>query len=287
MKTSTAPVFRAGSLQEALSLRSTHPQATVLAGGTDVMVYIESDSLSPTAILDLWPCDELRGVSVEADGAVAIGALTTWTDVALHPSLPAALRDCALTVGALAIQNRGTVGGNIVNASPAGDSLPLWLAMEAVFELGSLRGRRLVPAAAFFRGYKLIDLAPDELLLRVHIPVGAGAGLTYRKVGTRLAQAISKVVLGGRIVLAGGVVVRARVALGSVGPVPLRCRSVETALLGRAIDPGAADFVLDDIRPIDDVRSTADYRARVSRNIVHAWLTSLAGDLASDPGGAR
>jgi CO/xanthine dehydrogenase FAD-binding subunit len=233
------------------------------------MVYLEAGSLTPTTVLDLWGCRELRGVS--HDGRT-LGALTTWTDVARHDALPAALRDCARTVGAAQIQNRGTVGGNIVNASPAGDSLPLWLALDAVFELASVRGVRHVPAADFWQGYKKIALAADELLTRVHLHPHVGDRLHYRKVGTRLAQAISKVVLGARLRVVDGVVTDARVALGSVGPVPLRAHHVEAALVGRPVDPAAASVVLRDIAPIDDIRSTASYRNRVAVNIVRGWL---------------
>src|SRR5688572_28475665 len=123
MKTSTASVLTPRSLGEALALRASNPTAMPLAGGTDVMVYLEAQSIDPPAFLDLWGLPELGGVT-----ATRIGAGATWTQVARCEALPAALRDCARTVGAAQIQNRGTVGGNIVNASPAGDSLPLWLA---------------------------------------------------------------------------------------------------------------------------------------------------------------
>lgn len=274
MLSSAAPVHRAHTLAEALAQRAAHPNATVLAGGTDVMVFLELGSLQPTSVIDLWPCAELRGVS--ADGRT-IGALTTWTDIARHPALPDALRDCARTVGAPQIQNRGTVGGNIANASPAGDSLPIWLATDAVFELASVRGVRRVPASEFWLGYRKTALAADELLTRVHLSPRAGDRLHYRKVGTRLAQAISKVVLAGRLRVVDGVVTEARVALGSVAPTPMRARHVEAALVGRPIDPSAASVVADDIAPIDDVRSTADYRRRVARNVIRAWLEGERG----------
>ncbi len=281
MLSCTAPIHRAHSLDEALVLRATHPHATVLAGGTDVMVFIEMGALSPRSVLDLWGCRELRGVS--ADGR-SIGALTTWTDVARCAALPVALRECARTVGAAQIQNRGTVGGNIVNASPAGDSLPLWLAMDAVFEVASVRGIRHVAAADFWLGYRKTDLVADELLTRIHLSGHAGR-LAYRKVGTRLAQSISKVVLGARLSradgVADGVVQQARVAFGSVAPIPLRARHVEAALVGRPLDPGAIDAavgaVARDIAPIDDIRSTARYRLRVAENIVRSWLEAEAG----------
>lgn len=275
MLSCTAPVHRARTLADALAHRSAHPEATVLAGGTDVMVFLELGSVVPTAVLDLWGCDELRGIS--PDGRT-LGALATWSDVAGHAALPEALRDCARTVGAPQIQNRGTVGGNIANASPAGDSLPLWLALDATFELASVRGVRHVPASEFWLGYRKTALAADELLTRVHLPPTHATEdrVHYRKVGTRLAQAISKVVLGGRLRVVGGVVTEARVALGSVAPTPIRARHVEAALLGKPVDPAAAREVARDIAPIDDIRSTAAYRRTVAANVLRAWLAAEA-----------
>ena len=273
MLTSPAPVHRARTLADALAWRATHPHATVLAGGTDLMVFLELGSANPTSVLALWGCTELRGIS--EDGRT-LGALTTWTDMVRHPALPVALRDCARTVGAPQIQNRGTIGGNIVNASPAGDSLPMWLVTDATFELASVRGVRQVPASAFWLGYRKTALAPDELLVRVHLHPHAGDRLHYRKVGTRLAQAISKVVLGGRLRIEGGIVTEARVALGSVAPTPIRAHHVEAALLGKPVDPAAAAAVADDIAPIDDIRSTAAYRRTVSANVIRAWLEGEA-----------
>lgn len=272
MKTSTAPVHVARTLADAVALRAEHPDATVLAGGTDVMVQMEAGTLSPRVVIDLWRCAELRGIS---DDGRRLGALTTFLDLQRHPAVPEALRECARTIGAVQIQARGTVGGNIVNASPAGDSLPLWLALDARFELAGPLGHREVAASEFWLAYRKTALAPDELLVAIHLPPLAGS-LHYRKVGTRLAQAISKVVLGSRIVIADGIVTDARVALGSVGPVPLRARNVEAALIGRPVDPAAADAVAADIRPIDDIRSTALYRLKVSRNVIRGWLTCVA-----------
>ncbi|MES2643843.1 MAG: xanthine dehydrogenase family protein subunit M [Myxococcota bacterium] len=269
MLTCPAPVTRVSTLQDALAHRAAHPDATVLAGGTDLMVFLELGSVVPTTILDVWGCTELRGIS--ADGRT-LGALSTWSDVVAHPALPDALRDCARTVGAPQIQNRGTLGGNIVNASPAGDSLPMWLVMDATFELASVRGVRQVPASAFWLGYRKTALAADELLTRIHLKPHADDRLHYRKVGTRLAQAISKVVLGGRLRVVDGIVTEARVALGSVAPTPIRAPHVEAALVGKRIDPSAAAAVADDIAPIDDIRSTGDYRRTVAANVIRAWL---------------
>lgn len=282
MKTSTAPVLTPSTLDEALALRAHNPAAMPIAGGTDVMVFLESRVIDPPAFLDLWNVPGLRFVS--DDGRV-IGAGATWTDLVRHPAVLPVLKACARTVGAAQIQNRGTVGGNIVNASPAGDSLPLWLVLDAEIEVASVRGRRRIPAAQFWTAYRKTALAPDELVLAVHLPEVAGDRLHYRKVGTRLAQAISKVVLAGRLRVVDGVVTEARVALGSVAPVPVRARAVEARLVGRAPSPDAGDDVLADIAPIDDVRSTASYRRTVSRNLVRAWLAAEARGPAPGAGG--
>ena len=271
MHTSNAPVWNARTLMEALALRSEHPDATVLAGGTDIMVFVEGGALQLKEVLNIWPCEELRGIE-RTESGLRIGALATWTDVRHHEDVPAALRECAQTVGAEQIQNRGTVGGNIVNASPAGDSLPLWLALDATFEVGSVRGRRQISADDFWTGYRATSLAPDELLIAVHIHTDPDVRTCYRKVGTRMAQAISKVVFGGSIRVENGVVAEARLALGSVAPVPVRLTTVEAALVGQPIDGKAAQWVHEDIAPIDDIRSTAKYRLSVAHRIVRSWL---------------
>ncbi len=271
MLASDAPVYTAKTLSELLHLRARHPEAVLLAGGTDVMVFLEADRLHAPAFLNIWGCEGLQGIS--ADGG-KIGALCTWAELREHPALPPALRACARTVGAAQIQARGTVGGNIANASPAGDSLPLWLALDARFTLQSLRGQREVPAADFFLGYRKTALAPDEILVDVQLPPQNGE-LYYKKVGTRLAQAISKVVLGASIEVEGGTVRSLRVALGAVAPVPLRCRALEEAMVGGPVRPELAALVHQDIRPIDDVRSSARYRSRVAENIVRTWLESV------------
>ena len=275
MYTSQAPVWTASTLDDALRLRAEHPEATILAGGTDVMVFIEADALRPVSVLNIWPCADLKGIQATEEG-IKIGALATWTEVGTCADLPPALRECAMTVGAAQIQNRGTVGGNIVNASPAGDSLPLWLVLDAQFEVASIRGRRMVPASEFWTGYRTTALADDELLLAVHISWDPTDEIVYRKVGTRMAQAISKVVLGGRLRVRDGIVTEARIAMGSVAPVPLRLANVEAALTGGPISASAADRVPDDIQPIDDVRSTADYRVAVAARVVRSWLERAA-----------
>jgi len=270
MHTSTAPVWTATTLSEALSLRDAHPEATVLAGGTDLMVFVESGSMTLDGVLNIWGCEGLSGIEQTPTG-IRIGAMSTWRDVRASDLMPDALRECAATVGAAQIQNRGTVGGNIVNGSPAGDSLPLWLALDAQFEVASVDGSRRIAASDFWTGYRQNAMSANELLLSVHIEPLKGDILHFRKVGTRMAQAISKVVLGGRIRCDGGQIVEARVALGSVAATPVRLPSVEAALVaGEGVH--AAEHVDKDITPIDDIRSTSTYRMSVAKRIVRSWI---------------
>ncbi len=225
-----------------------------IAGGTDVMVLFEAGKLTHKKWMNIRVLQELRGSEVTPDH-VTLGALTTYTDVRnmliLHTEFPM-LAEAARLTGGIATQNRGTLGGNIVNASPAADSPPALLAYDAQLELTSQRGARWIAYSLFHKGYKQMDLAADELLTRIRLPRRfAGWRHYYRKVGTRRAQAISKVCFAG--VRLGNDV---RIALGSVAPVPL--------LLQGDLTSG--------ISPIDDIRSTARYRLRVAQNLLDEFL---------------
>jgi len=263
----------------ALSLRAAHPEARVLAGGTDLMVEMELGHNVPKVVLDIWNVDELRGIR-EEETHFCIGALTTHTDIALNPLVEEhapTLVEAARTVGALQIQNRGTLGGNIANASPAGDTLPVLFSLDAEVELSSsARGRRRVGIEYLFTGYRSLAMEADELVTAVWIPKRHPADHThYRKVGTRLAQAISKVVLGARLRIEEGVVTQARIALGSVAATPVRCAQVEEALEGRPVSLESVRLMGEDISPIDDIRSTAGYRTKVAGNVLRAWLETF------------
>ncbi len=257
-----------------------------LAGGTDLMVQLTGEiGEPPEHLLDIWALDELRGITVDGD-ALLIGALTTYTEIRgsplvaeVLPSLAAA----AATIGAAQIQNRGTLGGNVVNASPAGDTLPLLLAVDAEMILGSVRGERTVPATAFWPAYRATARADDELLLRVRIPLAADRQVRFRKVGTRRAQAISKVVMALAWRSAGedGVWRDVRVALGSVAATTVRAPAAESALEGarptREAASAAAAGLVAELRPIDDVRSTADYRRAVAGRVLHRLVRDEGG----------
>lgn len=280
MLTSPAEVHVARTLDEALQDRRAHPESVVLAGGTDVMVFIEGGQLHPKRVLSIWGLDELRGIQAKEDGGTRIGALSTYADIARSERLltqAPTLVEAALTCGALQIRNRGTLGGNIANASPAGDTLPVLLSLDAVLELHSAAGQRMLPISDFFLGYRKLALRPDELLVAVHLPpLHPFDHLIYRKVGTRLAQAISKISLGGRIRIDGGVVTQARIAYGAMAAIPTRCQQLEQALTGAPVRPELAERLHEDLKPIDDLRSTATYRIRAAKNILRSWLETLS-----------
>ena len=235
-------------------------------------------------MLDLWQLAPLRGVELGPAGTLVVGALSTWTELRrsalVQRNLPV-LAEAAATIGAIQIQNRGTIGGNIVNASPAGDSLPVLLAADASIVLGSIKGERTVTAADFWTGYRVTARGPDELVLRVSVPLPAGRRVRFRKVGTRRAQAISKVVMAVGWSMDGGVWRDVRVALGSVAATPIRVTAAEAVLEGSSGDEATADLaaaaIVAAISPIDDVRSTADYRREVTGRILHRLIRDEGG----------
>jgi CO/xanthine dehydrogenase FAD-binding subunit len=276
------------SLDEALNVLAREPGAwKPFAGGTDLMVLLEAGKLPHKNYLNIWNLKELRGIEVSAE-QVTLGALTTYTEVQsnriLRDEFPM-LCQAARETGGLAIQNRGTLGGNIVNASPAADSPPALLAYDAELELVSADGSRWVPYSEFHTGYKQITIQPDELLARIRLRRGSKDLFHYyRKVGTRKAQAISKICLAAAARMEEGAVADVRIAFGSVAPVPLRCVKTENALRGarinsRSIEQAKAELA-GEIVPIDDIRSTKNYRLRVSLNLLEAFLLKLAANRA-------
>ncbi|HET6746230.1 MAG TPA: FAD binding domain-containing protein, partial [Candidatus Limnocylindria bacterium] len=194
-----------------------------------------------------------------------------------------ALADAAATIGAAQIQNRGTLGGNAVNASPAGDTLPILLATDAELVVGSARGERTVPAREFWPSYRQTALAADELLLRIRFPISNDRHVRFRKVGTRRAQAISKVVMALAWQSQDGDRTwrHARLALGSVAATPVRATRTESVLEGAVptaeVADAAAEALAAELSPIDDVRSTADYRRAVAARVLHRLIRDEGG----------
>ena len=237
----------ASSLDEALGILRDETR-TPIAGATDVYVSLNFGTLTTNRFLDIWGLDELRTISTHGDKLV-IGAM---------------LVEASRLVGGVQIQNRGTLGGNIANGSPAADGVPVLVATDANVVLRSTSGERRVPITQFYTGYRATVMRPDELITSIEIPRVEGKQW-FRKVGTRAAQAISKIVMAA---------VRGpapAIALGSVAPTVIRVPETEHALaFGASIDE-AAEILAREIVPIDDVRSTADYRRRVTMNLLRRF----------------
>ena len=280
------PVASPRSLAEAYGLLAADRHRPV-AGGTDLLVQITGElGEPPDRVLDIWHLDELRGIRVESN-ALVIGALTTYAELRRSPLIAEflpAFAEAAATIGAAQIQNRGTIGGNAVNASPAGDMLPLLLACDAQLVAGSGGGERWISAREFWPSYRQTALRADELLLRISVPLATGRQIRYRKVGTRRAQAISKVVM----TLAwqaddepAGAWCDVHLALGSVAATPVRAPATEAVLEGaaatEAIADRAASILASEINPIDDVRSSADYRRAVAARVLHRLIRDEGG----------
>ena len=271
------------SLAEALTLLESEPGVwKPFAGGTDLMVLLEAGRLAHRNYINIWGLNELRGIEA-TDTHVTLGALTTYTEVQTNPILRREfpmLCQAASETGGLAIQNRGTLGGNIVNASPAADSPPALLAYDAEIELVSNRGSRWLPYQGFHTGYKQMHIDPDELLARIRLPRNT-AGLThyYRKVGTRKAQAISKVCFAAVGKTGQGKLMETRIVVGSVAPIVVRCVQTEAASRGQRPDEetiaAACASLVREISPIDDIRSTAKYRLQVAKNLLADFLATL------------
>jgi CO/xanthine dehydrogenase FAD-binding subunit len=272
-----------GSLQAVVSLLAAEPGKWLpIAGGTDVMVQYAMGKLPSRKLVSIWDLHELRSIEVLPD-EIRIGAGCTYTDLRQHGTVATELpllAAAAAWTGGIANQNRGTLGGNIVNASPAADSLPALLVYEADLILISVRGERRLPYLGFHTGYKKTQLARDELVRAVCISRWFAGHLSYcRKVGARNAQAIAKVCMAALGRLAGGVVEDVRIALGSVAPVPVRLTDTERVIQGKPIQPSlvalAKATAASEIKPIDDIRSTAAYRAAVAGNLVAEFLGKL------------
>ena len=279
------PVASPRSLAEAYALLTDAPHRPV-AGSTDLLVQITGElGEPPERVLDIWHLDELRGIRVDGD-ALVLGALTTYTEMrrsALVAEFLPALAEAAATIGAAQIQNRGTIGGNAANASPAGDTLPLLLACDAVLVVGSGGGERTIAAGAFWSDYRQTALAPDELILRIRFPLVMDRQVRFRKVGTRRAQAISKVVMALAWCATNDVPAwhDVRLALGSIAATPVRAPDTEAILEGAEPDEATADraasTLASELAPIDDVRSSADYRRAVAARVLHRLLREAGG----------
>jgi xanthine dehydrogenase small subunit len=258
------------------------PSARILAGGTDLMVLMNAHVLDEAQFINIWRVDELRGLTDEG-AYLRIGALTTYTELIrshLIQRFVPSLISASKTIGAIQIQNRGTIGGNIMNASPAGDSLPVLAAYDAEVEIGSARGVRRVLFNELYTGYRRTVLESDELLLAVRIPkLKAGERDFFWKVGTRRAQAISKTVIAAKTQITAAKIDAISVAVGSVAPTVIRAIQTEQLLSGAIIAPALLEQarlkIAEEITPISDLRSTEHYRRIVTGNVLLKFLRQL------------
>jgi xanthine dehydrogenase small subunit len=256
------------SLKHALAVLRDGQPIVPLAGCTDVYVLLNAGTPPGTRYLNLWGLDALRGID-RRGGTVSIGALTTFSEIIRSPIVgqrAPALVAAAREIGSVQIQNRGTLAGNVANGSPAGDSLPVLAVTEAVVVARSTDGVRRIPFNDFYTDYRTTRLRPGELITAIEIPPVEGRQW-FRKVGTRAAQAISKIVMAA---VRGP---RLRIAFGSVAPTVVRASATERVLAaGGSIDEAEA-ALLGELAPIDDMRSTAEYRRRVACNLLRAFWT--------------
>jgi CO/xanthine dehydrogenase FAD-binding subunit len=272
-------------LGAALSRMASEPgEWKAFAGGTDLMVLLEAGKLPHRKFLNIWNLAELRGIVVRLEH-VTLGALTTYSEVRRHEILAREfplLGRAAAETGSVATQNRGTLGGNIANASPAADSPPALIVYGAEIEIVAAGGARWVPYASFHTGYKKMNLQAGELIRAIRLArVGSGWKHYFRKVGTRRAQAISKICFAGAGRVEAGRIAEVRIALGSVAPTVLRAVRAEELLHGQrpedaALLLAAQDALGAEIAPIDDMRSTGRYRRNVARNLLAEFLEVLA-----------
>jgi CO/xanthine dehydrogenase FAD-binding subunit len=272
-----------GSLDAVLTLLADAPgQWTPIAGGTELMVAYAAGRLNAKKLVSLWGIPDLRLIQLNAE-SLAIGACTTFCDLRLDPTIAAEfplVAKAASWIGAIANQSRATVGGNLVNGSPAADSSPALLVYDAELELVSLRGKRRIPYSDFHTGYKRSVLADDELVFAIHLPRRFARHRQYlRKVGTRRAMAIAKVALAGTVLMEDDVVREIRLAAASLAPFPARLSKTESVILGRPISDdlihAARKVLLSEAKPIDDIRSTAEYRRSVAANLLEEFLREV------------
>jgi CO/xanthine dehydrogenase FAD-binding subunit len=272
-----------GSLDEVYDLLAERGRrAKIIAGGTDLMVALNAGSLAAEEFIDIGRLNVLRGIEDEGE-TIRVGALTTYTQLIKSPlvqrSVPA-LAEASRTIGAIQIQNRGTIGGNVVNASPAGDSLPVLAAFDAELELGSVRGVRKIDFNRFYTGYRQTVMEPDEILLAVRLgKLRPTERSVFFKVGTRRAQAISKIVMAVRAGTKGALINYISVALGSVAPTVIRARQTESLLTNATLDFTVIELakrtISSEIAPITDARSTEHYRRTVTGNALAKVLRQL------------
>lgn len=270
------PCHVPATVEEALAQKASIEGLTPIAGGTEVMVLFNEGLISPRPMQSLHRLAPVwKRVAELPDGSLSIGALATYTDVRHHAAVRQwwpMLVESARVTGALQIQNRGTLVGNVVNGSPAADTVPPLMAYGARLRLLSTAGERVVDLDGFYTGYRKSLLRADELVSELILPrPAAGTREYFRKVGTRAAQAISKVVVAGTRTDKA-----VRLVWGSIGPTTMRTPRTEAAVLAGATPEAACEVLASEIAPMDDIRSTKVYRLGVSRNLLKDFMAATA-----------
>jgi CO/xanthine dehydrogenase FAD-binding subunit len=252
-----------------------------IAGGTDLMVLFNAGKLSFRNLVGIGRIPELRAIDSE-NTHISIGAAATYTQIRASDILQSEfplLVNAASWTGGIANQNRGSLGGNVANASPAADSAPPLLVYDAEIELQSRQGKHWVAYRDFHTGYKRMMMQPDELITCIRLPRKRWSSQYSRKVGARKAQAIAKVCIAAAGAVENGSIHDVRIALGSVAPVPLRCAQTEQAVRGQPLNKAtrqhACDTLRSEIQPISDIRSSSDYRLQVAVNLLEEFLLGL------------
>ena len=275
------------TLDELVALRAAHPDAPLLAGGTDLGLLFSKERRGFDAIISVAGVQELRRLEVRADD-IEIGAAVTYTQAlpVLHAEYPG-MGELIRRIGSRQIRNLGTIGGNIGNASPIGDTLPWLIAVDATLALRGPDGRREMPIENFFLGYRRTDLRPDEVIESVRVPrLSAGQLFRIYKVSKRYDQDISAVIGAYCLTLKDGRVSDARIAYGGMAATPSRARAAERALTGARWDEAAVApaqrAIAEDFQPIDDFRASARYRATVAANLLQRLHLQTAGGAAPD-----
>jgi CO/xanthine dehydrogenase FAD-binding subunit len=276
-------LIASGSLPEVLAQLGSAPGVwTPIAGGTELMVAHAAGRLNAPKLISVWGLPELEFIDV-SDQWISIGGGVTFGQIRRHATIASdfpLLSRAATWIGSIANQNRATLAGNIVNGSPAADAPPALLVYDAEIELNSQRGSRQLPYSEFHLGYKQSVLEPDELVLALHLPRRFEKHAQYlRKVGTRKAMAITKVALAGTAIVEDGSVKEIRLAAASVADRPVRMLAAEAAIAGKILSSetklAARNALLGEVRPIDDIRSTAEYRKHVAANLLNEFLDEL------------
>lgn len=271
----------AASIEEAVALLAGPGHRRAVGGGTDLAVVIADRVIAPDVLVDVAALPALRGTRKTAEG-ISIGAAARISEIAACADLPACLRQGASAIGSPQIRNLATIGGNVCNASPCGDTLAPLVALDAAFVLRSAKGTRTVAAAQFFQGPKKTVLVPGEILVEIRIASRLLAGASaFRFIGKRNGQAISQVNAAAWVLVEKGTVREARIAVGSVAPVPLRLPKAEALLAGRAVKGLDLEPVLaaadGEIAPISDVRASLDYRRLATASLLRDALAEALG----------